>query len=529
MLAAAVWHAAALGKPGTASDFFHGLSQGFKEHAAKPPAPPLAVWTAPPSTPPPTVSQRFESDSVYRCAAMGIADAPGCCATEGLERYCCQPCRLVWLNVTSSGLTERGRHYRVEQCLPLPAALLRTHELSDGDVVSISAVLPERCWTTRAFGAITEIGLWSSTTLALFALAIGAVVCCVFAGCPLYWKRLALGGIDLLIGELPGTAAPALWRRRADRPAHSRRASVEQKGPHDGGVAPGLRETGLGASSARAGAMQPSPITSHALVAPSRVARAYGAAIAPATAAPSAAAHLSHGAAGGAAMAVGGGGLGSAMAVGGGGLGSAMAVGGGGLGSAMAVGGGGLGSASAMPRPARLDPPVPSDAAASHGGRGTGKAGGARAAATAGAAEACSGGSGAAGESAGGGGLACGGPGRAAERSPPSGGRLSPGPREPRESRAAAVAHAEPPAAVATGPAAALSPFGAAARSASPPAMSGAPTPPSSSQLPRPRVGIADTRPFPPLSACGTSRRQEQTRRDGRGGGARGGAAARML
>lgn len=107
----------------TAGEFFRAFSHINSER--KPPAPPSAVWAAPPSTPPPTVSQRFESDSIFRCAAMGVEDADGCCATEGIEQYCCQPCRLVWLNVTSAGLTERGRHYRVEQCLPLAAAIVR--------------------------------------------------------------------------------------------------------------------------------------------------------------------------------------------------------------------------------------------------------------------------------------------------------------------------------------------------------------------------------------------------------------------
>ncbi|KAJ1616792.1 hypothetical protein T492DRAFT_1104472 [Pavlovales sp. CCMP2436] len=116
---------------GGAADLFSGLAASFRERADRPPMPPAGRWAAPPSTPPPTVYQRFESDSAYRCRAMGIVelDRPGCCETEGAVRYCCQPCRLVWLNVTSSGLSARGSHYRVEQCLPLRAARVRVAAL----------------------------------------------------------------------------------------------------------------------------------------------------------------------------------------------------------------------------------------------------------------------------------------------------------------------------------------------------------------------------------------------------------------
>jgi hypothetical protein len=117
---------------GTAGELFSGLSQGFAAaHATiRPPAPPAALWAAPPSTPPPTIHQRIESEASYRCRAMGVVDRAGCCETEGIERFCCQPCRLVWLNITSSGLTERGHHYRVQQCLPVEAAVVRATRIT---------------------------------------------------------------------------------------------------------------------------------------------------------------------------------------------------------------------------------------------------------------------------------------------------------------------------------------------------------------------------------------------------------------
>lgn len=78
------------------------------------------LFAPPPSAPPPTVFQRFESDPIFRCSSMGIQDDAqhSCCSTVLLHKYCCHPCVAVKLNVTSSGLTERGRHYSVEQCVP---------------------------------------------------------------------------------------------------------------------------------------------------------------------------------------------------------------------------------------------------------------------------------------------------------------------------------------------------------------------------------------------------------------------------
>jgi hypothetical protein len=91
----------------------------------QPLSPPAKDWVEPPSLPPPSIQQRFTSDGAFRCEAMGIVDPAGCCETSGIERFCCQPCRLVWLNVSSSQLTERGRHYRAQQCLPQEAAVVR--------------------------------------------------------------------------------------------------------------------------------------------------------------------------------------------------------------------------------------------------------------------------------------------------------------------------------------------------------------------------------------------------------------------
>lgn len=92
----------------------------------RPPAPPAAMWHPPPSAPPPTLDQRFATDARFRCARMGIRDEDECCAIRFMDKYCCQPCRLVWLNVTAAGLTERGTRYRVEQCLPEADAKVRS-------------------------------------------------------------------------------------------------------------------------------------------------------------------------------------------------------------------------------------------------------------------------------------------------------------------------------------------------------------------------------------------------------------------
>lgn len=153
-------------------------------------------------------------------------------------------------------------HLRALPCRAL-SQLGRRHELADGDVVAISTVLPERCWTTRAFGAITEIGMWSSSTLAAVALCFGLCVCCLFAGCPLYWKRIALSLLDGLIGALPPS------RHRDGKAAHAAAAdSWRQRGgysspPRTGRGPPPPQSKVVGSPP---GIPPPSPISSHALL-----------------------------------------------------------------------------------------------------------------------------------------------------------------------------------------------------------------------------------------------------------------------
>jgi hypothetical protein len=68
-------------------------------------------------------------------------------------------------------------------------------------VVTVTQVVAERCWATRTFGAIEQVGMVTASSLALLALGAVLSVCCVFAGCPLYWKRLALASLNAAIGE----------------------------------------------------------------------------------------------------------------------------------------------------------------------------------------------------------------------------------------------------------------------------------------------------------------------------------------
>ncbi|KAJ1616791.1 hypothetical protein T492DRAFT_1104469, partial [Pavlovales sp. CCMP2436] len=77
--------------------------------------------------------------------------------------------------------------------------------------------------------------MWSSSSLAAVALLVGLFVCCLFAGCPLYWKRIVLAIIDALIGELPPPAPPpsaagagGLAVRRSESPVRSSRSMLAE-------------------------------------------------------------------------------------------------------------------------------------------------------------------------------------------------------------------------------------------------------------------------------------------------------------